>query len=72
MKIQFSLNKKFYNEDAVKEALKDFEKVCCGNYRKIKGKFLITLRPKSEKHFELLKDEFCNYVLALMKNKALV
>ena len=72
MKIQFSLNKKFYNEDAIKEALKDFNEVCCGDYKKIKGKFLITLKSKNEKHSELLKDEFCNYVLALMKNKALV
>ncbi|MAG50268.1 hypothetical protein CL621_01345 [archaeon] len=70
-KIAFSLNEKFYKKEAIKESLKDFKEVCEGKIeRDEQGNFKIILIPKEET--EKLKEEFCNYVLGLMKNELLV
>jgi hypothetical protein len=62
------LNRKFYSETAVREALNDFKHVCKG--RIVSEAMAIEILPKDNVPF--LKEEFYNYVLALMKNKALV
>ena len=64
------LNNKFYNEKAVKEALKDFKDICKGKI--LNNMMEIELDPKEEKEIKQLKEEFSNYVLGLMKNKGLV
>jgi len=64
----FKLNKKFYNIEIVEEAFKDFKKVCKG--RILNDKIEIELCPKGD--IKQLKEEFCNYVLGLMKNKTLI
>jgi len=67
-RIKLKLNNKFYNKKAIEEALDNFKEVCNG---KILNKDLeIELEPKEK--IENLKEEFCNYVLGLMKNKILV
>ena len=69
--IMFSLNEKFYKDEAVREALNDFKDICKGRMeRDEQGNFKIILIPKKET--EKLKEEFCNYVLGLMKNELLV
>jgi len=67
-KVRVKLNKWFYNKKVIKEALKDFTDVSPGKI--INGVIEIELQPK-EKNYKL-KEEFCNYVLGLMKNKNLV
>ena len=62
------LNSRFYSREAVEEALHDFKEVCKG--RVLNGSMEVELVPK--KGARLLKEEFCNYVLGLMKNKGLV
>ena len=62
------LNNKFYNKEIVKVALKNFKGVC-------KGKILndnIDVKLETKEDTPKLKEEFCNYVLGLMKNKTLV
>lgn len=66
--MKLRLNNKFYSREAIEEALKDFKEVCQG---KIIND-LIEVELESKKEFRNLKEEFCNYVLGLMKNKALV
>jgi hypothetical protein len=66
--MKIKLNKDFYNKQAIEEALNDFEGVC-------KGKILnedmeVELQLKEEN--KNIKQEFCNYVLGLMKNKIMV
>lgn len=67
-----SFNKKFYSIDAVDEAIADFSEIC--RARVIENnddKIVVELDSKQE--FDApLKEEFCNYVLGLLKNKGLV
>ena len=63
------MDKGFYDKRAVDEALHDFNGVCEG--RILNDKMEIELVPKGEIK-EPLKEEFCNYVLGLMKNKTFV
>ncbi len=66
--MEIKLNNKFYDKEAIEEALNDFKGVCKG---KILNKDIeIELKPKEET--KQLKEEFSNYVLGLMKNKTLV
>jgi len=64
-RMKIKLNNKFYDKETVKEALKAFEDVCKGNI--IDDAIEVELEADDK-----LKDEFCNYVLGLMKNKNLV
>lgn len=65
VKVKISLNNKFYSKEAVKEALNDFKKVCKG--RILNNNMEVELESKEK--ISLLEEEFCNYVLGLMKNK---
>ena len=65
--MKIKLNKKFYNKRAIKDALKDFSNICKGKI--INDKIEVMLSPK--KKIENLKEEFCNYVLGLIKNRGL-
>ena len=62
------LNNKFYNGDAIKNALKDFKDICEGEI--LNNSFEIKLIPKE--NVENIKKEFSNYVLGLMKNDLMV
>lgn len=66
--MKIKLNNKFYNKEAVEEALDDFKEVCQG--RILNEKIEVELEPKEET--ENLQEEFCNYVLGLMKNNVMV
>ena len=74
----FRLNKKFYDSGTVKEAAGDFSKTCrCRVFGHQNDVLIIELTAKRKlerkKDDRLpLKEEFCNYVLGLMKNKTLV
>lgn len=67
-KMKIKLNNKFYNKEAVEGALDDFKEVCQG--RILNEKIEVELEPKEET--ENLQEEFCNYVLGLMKNNVMV
>lgn len=66
--MKIKLNNKFYDKKAVEEALDDFKKVCNGKI--VNNDIEIELEPKEK--IENLQEEFCNYVLGLMKNKIMV
>ena len=66
-KIQIKINPKFYKKEAVEESQKAFS----DNFDyKIIDDSLIEI--ESEDDLETVKNEFYNYVLALMKNKSMV
>jgi len=67
-----SLNRKFYDLNAVKESLRDFKQVCSGKIETAKKEIKVALMPREGKPDNTLGYEFCNYVLGLMKNKTLV
>lgn len=62
------LNKEFYDKAAILEALTDFKEVCDGKI--INDSFEIEIKPRED--IENIEEEFCNYVLGLMKNNVLV
>ena len=66
--MKVKLNNKFYRKEAVEESLRDFKGVLKGKI--LNDDFLIELEP--EKDVDRLKEEFCNYVLGLMKNNMLI
>jgi len=66
------LKKSFYDLNSVKEALKDFKKVCESNVIIKKNSIEVILKPNKIYLENNLTNEFCNYVLGLMKNKSLV
>lgn len=64
------LNRDLYNIDAIKESIKDFNKLLSAEIKEEKRHFKITIKPKINS--EDIKKEFCNYVLGVMKNRILV
>ncbi len=66
--MKIKLNKDFYDKMTIEEALRDFEEVCNGKI--LNDDIEIELEAKEEN--KNLKQEFCNYVLGLMKNKIMV
>ncbi|MFW6014420.1 MAG: His-Xaa-Ser system radical SAM maturase HxsB [Candidatus Nanoarchaeia archaeon] len=63
--IEFSLSNSFYNREAIEEAIQDFKEFA--DIQLLDESFGLKLY--SEKYSpEVLKDEFSNYVLGLMKN----
>lgn len=62
--ILLSFNDKFYTEEHINQALKDFGEIC--DFRK-EGKTIV-LTPKKGTDLDRLGYEFYNYVFGLMKN----
>jgi len=70
-RVDIRLNKNFYSINAVRKASNDFKNVCdCSILNK--KDILISLRIKNHNDVNKIGYEFCNYVLGLMKNEALV
>lgn len=69
---RISLNKKFYDAEAIANSLNDFKKVCRGRIISKKSRIDIILQPYNKMLMDRIGYEFCNYVLGLMKNKFMV
>jgi hypothetical protein len=67
-KIVINFNKNFYTIEAIKKAIQgykemaDFNTICSEKENKVE---IENINPESE---DVIKQEFCNYVLGLMKN----
>lgn len=70
-KIRIKLNKDFYDMDSIRKAAEDFSGVCSTVVNNKEG-FGIILTSRGNKDIKILGYEFCNYVLALMKNNNVV
>jgi hypothetical protein len=62
------LNKKFYDEKSIKSCLEDFSASCSTDFRDNGEKFEIVVRSKGRLCAKKVGYEFCNYLLAFMKN----
>ena len=68
-KAELELNSDFYQEDVLREVVKDFGEVFVADIKKSRGKFNITLKLKSsEVGIEEAAYNFLNYLLAEVKN----
>lgn len=63
-KIKLRLSNNFYTKDSIEEALSDFSEICDGEV--ISDDYDVMLFPKVQ--IQNLKEEFTNYVFALLKN----
>lgn len=71
-RIQISFNRNFYCINAIEEAIEDFSEICESRFiDKNNDNIIVELNPKHKLDVPL-KEEFCNYVLGLLKNKGLV
>lgn len=78
-KIKVRLNKRFYVLDAIKYSLEDFKEIADFDLKINEKEYEIILKPKvglsediEDNEIEKIGPEFCNYVLAMMKNKSMV
>jgi len=70
-KVEINLSKEIYSVDVIKRAIEDFSGVCKGSINE--GNYiLVLLELKDEEGLDIIGYEFCNYVIGLMKNEALV
>jgi hypothetical protein len=67
--VTFALNKKFYPLEDILKSAQAFSEICWVNIDENEGKLNVTLTPKSDMELENLKNEFCNYVLGVIKTK---
>jgi hypothetical protein len=61
------LNRRLYDKDAVTQAIQDFRKAC--RARIVNDDIEVELIPRTGEEPQMLCDEFCNYVLGLMRSK---
>ena len=66
MTIRFDKN--FYNVGAIKKAAKAYKNLACFKIKEEKRKINVELTKIDKDIKEVIQDEFCNYVLAEMKN----
>lgn len=70
--VNISLNKKFYSPTAVKDAADAFNDFFDCKIIEEKNNIRALLNLKVKEDHQKIADEFCNYILGLMKNQALV
>ena len=63
-----SLNRNFYDLGSIRKSLRDFSGVCSGRVL-CRRSFDVVIRPLGGGDAERIAHEFCNYVLAMMKNE---
>jgi hypothetical protein len=69
--VVIKLNRKFYDRESIDESIREFSDVFSASI--VEGDcFAITITPKPGITARNLGPEFCNHVLAAMKNKNLV
>jgi len=66
-----SLNKKFYNQESIEKCAEEFSGICSTKIE-CKENFEVALKPKGGIDPGTIGYEFCNYLLASMKNENLV
>ena len=69
--VKINFNKKFYNIKTIKEASEAFKEFGTFSLQD-KEHISVSIKIKEKENAETIGYEFCNYILALMKNEALV
>lgn len=63
-----TFNRKFYNSKAIKNAIKAYQELADFKVEGNKKTIKVIVRNIDREIKEIIKDEFCNYVLAEMKH----
>lgn len=66
--IVINFNKSFYTIDAIKKAIQGYKGIADFNIISNKKENKVELKNVDPESKDIIKQEFCNYVLGLMKN----
>ena len=66
--IIINFNKNFYTVKVIKEAIQDYKGIADFNMISSKKENKVEIKNIDPKSEDVIKQEFCNYVLGLMKN----
>jgi len=66
--ISINFNKKFYNLRAIRTAVRAYKNLGDFSIQNNKNTIKVTIKNIDKDVKNIIKDEFCNYVLAEMKN----
>jgi len=66
--IVISFNKNFYTIDTVKKAIQDYKGIANFDLKSNKKEIKVEIKNIKLESEDIIKEEFCNYVLGLMKN----
>jgi hypothetical protein len=66
--IKISFNKDLYPLKAIKAAIKEYQELADFSLKKKEGYIQVELKNINKGFKPIIKDEFCNYVLFLMKS----
>lgn len=69
MKTSIKFNQKLYSEKAVKSAIKAYGALVNFRFKKEKNYFVAEVNDIDSSDLEIIKGEFCNYVLSVMQNE---
>lgn len=67
--IQLKLNSKIYKLKSIKQAIKDYSHLGEFNLKQDKVYILVNIVNVDKDYKDVIKDEFCNYILYLLKSK---
>jgi hypothetical protein len=68
--MSINFNKDFYSLEAIKKAIQDYKGLADFDIEVGKKNIKINLKNIDPESKDIIKEEFCNYVLGLMKNNA--
>ena len=66
--ILINFDKRLYNLKAIKLAIKEYQKLANFNLRQKKNYIQVELKNIDKEVRQIIRDEFCNYVIFLMKS----
>jgi len=66
--IVINFNKKFYTGEVIKKAIQDYKRIASFNIKFDKKEIKVEIKNINLEFKDIIKEEFCNYVLGLMKN----
>lgn len=66
--VNIKFSKSFYDSKSLNEALTDYSSVCKHTLSESEGYFEVSLMFATAEDIVLIGNEFCNYVLGVMKN----
>jgi len=66
--IVINFNKNFYTVEVIKKAIQDYKRIASFSIKSDKKEIKVEIKNINLEPRDIIKEEFCNYVLGLMKN----
>ena len=69
--VYVDFDKQLYSKQAINDSIEAFEEVAEFGFQEEEDFYKVSIRTSGENSPEFIRDEFNNYVLALMKNEGI-